>query len=148
VVASIHWGDNWGYEIPVHQRARAHELIDIAGVDIVHGHSSHHPKSIEVYRGHPILYGCGDFLNDYEGISGHEGYRGDLVLMYFVTMLVETGTLTRMQLVPLKVQKLRLNRIEKSDALWLARRLRRVNRTFGTTVDLEDRSLALRWEGR
>jgi len=30
-----------------------------------------------------ILYGCGDFLNDYEGIRGYEEYRGDLALMYF-----------------------------------------------------------------
>ena len=53
------------------QRDFAHRLIDAAGVDLVHGHSSHHAKGIEVYRGKLILYGCGDFLNDYEGISGY-----------------------------------------------------------------------------
>ena len=30
-----------------------------------------------------VLYGCGDFLNDYEGIGGNEGFRGELGLMYF-----------------------------------------------------------------
>ena len=45
----------------------AHRLID-AGVDVVHGHSSHHPRPIEVYRGKLILYGCGDTIDDYEGI--------------------------------------------------------------------------------
>ncbi|MGZ8237038.1 MAG: CapA family protein [Methylobacter sp.] len=69
VVASIHWGGNWGYQILNAQREFAHRLIDQAHVDVVHGHSSHHPKGIEVYRGKPILYGCGDFLNDYEGIQ-------------------------------------------------------------------------------
>jgi len=76
VVASIHWGDNWGYEI-------AHNLIDHAGVDIIHGHSSHHAKGIEVWHGKPVIYGCGDFINDYEGIGGNEKYRSDLSLMYF-----------------------------------------------------------------
>mgnify|MGYP001558666949 CR=1 FL=1 len=41
----------------------------VSGIDIVHGHSSHHLRRIEVYRGKLVLYGCGDFLDDYEGIS-------------------------------------------------------------------------------
>jgi Bacterial capsule synthesis protein PGA_cap len=39
---------------------------------VVHGHSSHHPKGVEVYRQMRILYGCGDFLNDYEGIPARQ----------------------------------------------------------------------------
>jgi len=81
VIASIHWGGNWGYGVEPEQRAFAHGLIDAAGVDLVHGHSSHHPRGIEVHRERLILYGCGDFLNDYEGIRGYERYRGDLTLM-------------------------------------------------------------------
>jgi poly-gamma-glutamate synthesis protein (capsule biosynthesis protein) len=38
-------------------------------VDVVHGHSSHHCKGAEVYRGRLVLYGCGDLISDYEGIS-------------------------------------------------------------------------------
>ena len=34
----------------------------------------------------PILYGCGDLLTDYEGIRGNEAYRGDLGLLYLVTL--------------------------------------------------------------
>jgi poly-gamma-glutamate capsule biosynthesis protein CapA/YwtB (metallophosphatase superfamily) len=70
-------------------------LINEAGVDIVHGHSSHHPKGIEVYKNRPILYGCGDFLNDYEGISGYQEYRDDLTLMYFPRMDAASGKLVR-----------------------------------------------------
>ncbi|MBC7235480.1 MAG: CapA family protein, partial [Chloroflexi bacterium] len=69
VVCSIHWGSNWGYEIPIEHVRFAHGLIDEAGVDVIHGHSSHHVKGIEVYKGKPILYGCGDLINDYEGIG-------------------------------------------------------------------------------
>ena len=77
-MASIHWGDNWGYDIPREQTTFAHKLIDEAGVDVIHGHSSHHPKGIEVYKDKPIIYGCGDFIDDYEGISGYENFRDDL----------------------------------------------------------------------
>jgi poly-gamma-glutamate capsule biosynthesis protein CapA/YwtB (metallophosphatase superfamily) len=78
VIVSLHWGDNWGYAIPPSQRCFAHRLIDAGSVDVVHGHSSHHVKGMEVYRDKLILYGCGDFITDYEGIPGHEQYRADL----------------------------------------------------------------------
>jgi poly-gamma-glutamate capsule biosynthesis protein CapA/YwtB (metallophosphatase superfamily) len=59
VVISLHWGGNWGLEIPREHREFAHRLIDLGAADIVHGHSSHHPMPMEVYRGKLILYGCG-----------------------------------------------------------------------------------------
>ena len=86
VVLSVHWGSNWGYGIPQDQIDFAHRLIDRAGVDVVHGHSSHHVKGLEIYKGRLILYGCGDFLNDYEGISGEEEYRSDLTSLSDVIM--------------------------------------------------------------
>jgi poly-gamma-glutamate synthesis protein (capsule biosynthesis protein) len=82
-VVSLHWGGNWGYGVPAEQRRFAPQLIAEAGVDIVHGHSSHHPKGIEVFRGKLILYGCGDLLNDYEGIGGFEAFHGDVTVLYF-----------------------------------------------------------------
>ena len=94
-VASIHWGSNWGYEVSPAQRAFAHHLIESGGVDVVHGHSSHHPKAIEIHRGKVILYGCGDFLNDYEGIGGYESFRPDLCLMYLPTLDTVTGNVVR-----------------------------------------------------
>jgi poly-gamma-glutamate capsule biosynthesis protein CapA/YwtB (metallophosphatase superfamily) len=100
VVASIHWGGNWGYAVPRSQRTFAHALIDSGCVHCVHGHSSHHAKGIEVYRDRPIIYGCGDFLDDYEGISGHEHYRGDLSLMYFVTVESAKHELLSIEIVP------------------------------------------------
>ncbi len=39
VVVSIHWGDNWGYEVSDKQREFAHNLIDNGGIDLIHGHS-------------------------------------------------------------------------------------------------------------
>jgi poly-gamma-glutamate synthesis protein (capsule biosynthesis protein) len=118
LVASIHWGGNWGYHIPRDQVRFAHGLIDEAGIDMVHGHSSHHFKGIEVYRDKPILYGCGDFLNDYEGIGGYEQYRGDLALMYFANMDSSSGNLQSLEITPTQTRHLRVNRASNEDAQW------------------------------
>lgn len=146
VIASIHWGSNWGYHIPRAQRTFAHGLIDEGGADVVHGHSSHHAKAIEVYKGRPILYGCGDFLNDYEGIRGYEEFRGDLVLMYFVSMAPATGELARCDMKPLQIRNFRLNRASREDAQWLADLLSREGERLGTAVARgEDNTLRLSW---
>ncbi len=147
VVASIHWGPNWGYAITPEERNFAHALIDAAGIDVVHGHSSHHPKAIEVYHGHPILYGCGDFLNDYEGISGYEDYRPNLSLMYFVTLDAKTGTLDRFAISPMEVRRFRLIRASNDDARSLAHTLTREGRPFGTRAALgSEGELTLEWQ--
>jgi poly-gamma-glutamate synthesis protein (capsule biosynthesis protein) len=135
-LASIHWGGNWGYHVPDEHVAFAHALIDEAGVDLVHGHSSHHAKAIELYRGRLVLHGCGDFLNDYEGIRGHEAYRGDLVLMYFPT-LAATGELLGLAMTPLRIRRFRLERVPEADARWLAETLGREGRRFGTSLRIE-----------
>lgn len=132
VVASIHWGANWGYGISRDQIRFAHGLIDQAAVDVIHGHSSHHPKAIEIYRNKPILYGCGEFLDDYEGIVGYEAFRDDLALMYFVTVDVSTGKLVRLDMTPLQIRKLRLNHASRGDAEWLRDMLSRESAKFGT----------------
>lgn len=133
-VASIHWGGNWGYEISAAQREFARGLIDRAGVDVVHGHSSHHVKGIEVYRDRPILYGCGDFLSDYEGIRGHEEYRSDLGLMYLPMLDAATGRLSSLELVPTRVRKFRIQRASPREADWLSDVLDREGKKLGTGV--------------
>jgi poly-gamma-glutamate synthesis protein (capsule biosynthesis protein) len=146
VVASIHWGSNWGYEIPRRHTELAHGLIDEAGVDLIHGHSSHHPKAIEVYKKRPILYGCGDFLNDYEGIGGHEAFRNDLCLMYFVSSDPSTGELRRLQMTPLQIKRFMLTRASTNDARWLRAVLDREGRKFGTRVRMSpENRLTLLW---
>jgi len=147
VVASIHWGSNWGYGIPREQRVFSHRLIDEAGVDIIHGHSSHHVKAIEVYKDKLILYGCGDFLNDYEGISGYEEFRADLSLMYFATVYPSTGKLLGLQMTPTKIRRFKVIRASNVDTLWLKDTLNREGASFGTNVIVsEDNRLTLQWD--
>src|SRR5206468_3386469 len=73
VVVSVHWGSNWGYGAGPGQVRVARRLTG-GGVDLIHGHASHHPRPVEVFGGELVLYGCGDCIGDYGGIAGHERY--------------------------------------------------------------------------
>jgi poly-gamma-glutamate synthesis protein (capsule biosynthesis protein) len=149
VVASLHWGSNWGFEVPREQQWFAHRLIDDSRVDIVHGHSSHHVKGIEVYHDNLILYGCGDFLTDYEGISGYDDFRNDLALMYFVTVEVGSGRLIRLDMTPLQVRQFRLRRALDADVAWIKVTLQREGKSLGTQVATGDaHPLSLRWTSK
>ena len=146
IVVSIHWGPNWGYDISDEQRHFAHILIERADVSVIYGHSAHHAKGIEVYRDRLILYGCGDFLNDYEGIQGYEDYRGDLALMYFADIEPATGTLTAVDIVPLQIHKFTLVRPSGPDVDWLQQTLDRESRRFATRIAvIPPGRLALSW---
>jgi poly-gamma-glutamate synthesis protein (capsule biosynthesis protein) len=145
IVASIHWDSNWGYEISSEQIAFAHRLIE-QGIAIVHGHSSHHVRAIEVFKGRLILYGCGDFLTDYEGISGNETFRGDLPLMHLVELDSDSGELIAARLVPMQMRRFQLQRASAADARWLCDLLNKLGAKFNTRVKLQsDNSLVLEW---
>ena len=135
VVISLHWGGNWGYPIPEEHRRFAHALIDAGAVDLVHGHSSHHPLGIEVYRGRPVIYGCGDLIDDYEGISGHEEFRIDLALLYLVALERGSGELRHLEMIPMQRRKFRLNRAVREDGDWLEEVLDRESRQLGARVE-------------
>ena len=147
IVVSIHWGPNWGYYVSDEQTIFARTLIDKAGVSIVHGHSSHHPKAIEIYRGSLIFYGCGDFLNDYEGIRGYERYRDDLALMYFADLDPSSGGFQALKLVPLQIRNFRLCIPSWRDIKWIQQTLDGECQQFGTRVIFDsERQFAVRAE--
>lgn len=142
-VASVHWGANWGYDIPQEHIEFAHGLIDDAMIDLVHGHSSHHAKGWEIHEGRLILYECGDFVNDYEGISGYEQYRSDLSLMYVPT-IDPNGQLRALSIHPFQMRKFRLQRAARADVLWLSSMLNANARSAGARfVEAADGSLDL-----
>jgi poly-gamma-glutamate capsule biosynthesis protein CapA/YwtB (metallophosphatase superfamily) len=111
---------------------------------VVHGHSSHHPRPLEVYRGKLVLYGCGDFIDDYEGITGFEEYRDDLRLLYFVAVAPDTGELAGLRMVPMRARRMRLCHATLGDSRWLRTVLDRVSSAFGSHVVLDrDGALSL-----
>ncbi len=102
---------------------------------------------LEIYRNRPIIYGSGDFLNDYEGISGYEEFRGDLGLMYFVTMEPSSGRLVRLHLVPTRIKQFKINKASSREARWLQDVLNRESREFGIQVAVDpDNSFTVGWD--
>lgn len=148
-IVSIHWGSNWGYEVAPAQQRFAHALIDSGEAVLVHGHSSHHPRPIEVYRNRLILYGCGDLLNDYEGIGGYAEFRSNLVLLFFADLAPGSGALLRLQLAPLKIERLRLVAPSAEESAWMAATLTRESRPFGVIVSAGEAGAPLEahWNG-
>ncbi len=101
----------------------------------------------EVYRDKPIIYGCSDFLNDYEGIRGHEDYQPDLALMYFVMLEPASGKLVRFQMVPMQIKRFRLSHTSESDTQWLAGTMNRQCERFGGGVESDNANLlSLNWQ--
>ncbi|MFP3855167.1 MAG: CapA family protein [Anaerolineales bacterium] len=139
VILSMHWGSNWGYPIPSDQRRAARCLVDEAGVSILHGHSSHHVRGFEVHNGSLILYGCGDFLTDYEGIQGYDQFRDDLGLMYFPEFDISGSTVESIALTPTRLRRFRIERAPEEDAAWLAEIVERECGKLDERVDLTDR---------
>jgi poly-gamma-glutamate synthesis protein (capsule biosynthesis protein) len=143
-IVSVHWGSNWDYGVGLTEIQFAHGLID-AGIDVVHGHSSYHPRPIEIYRGKPILYGCGDVIDDYEGIRGHESYRSDLRLFYLISMDAHRDELAEIRMLPLRVRRMRLERASRADAEWLRATVGHISRRFEIDVAaISDGLLAVR----
>lgn len=144
ILVSLHWGASWGYDVFREHQDFARNLVDRANVDIVHGHSSHHPLAIEVHAERPIFYGCGDFINDYEGIGGHQAFRPDLTLAYLIDVDDETHHLRRLEMIPFRLQRFQLTRATYEEALWLCETLDRECRHFGGHVRFDEQN-ALFW---
>ena len=122
---------------PVDQSRDHHHRRWAVRVDLLHGHSSHHPRPIEVYRGKLILYGCGDTVNDYEGITGFEAYRNKLRLLYFASIEPDSGNLATLRMTPLRAHRMRLEHASCPDAEWLRSTLQHISPRFATRVDLD-----------
>jgi poly-gamma-glutamate synthesis protein (capsule biosynthesis protein) len=90
-------------------------------------------------------YGCGDFLNDYEGISGYEEFRSELTLMYFPTVEMATGRLLKFDLVPLRIRHFKLNRTTTEEREWMLKMLRHEYGRFGVSVRAEQDYFSLQW---
>lgn len=123
-ILSIHWGPNWAmkHEDETELAARrefAHRLIDECDVDLIYGHSSHHARGMELYHDKLVLYGTGDLINDYEGFEncGEERYN-KLGGLYVVDMDAESGNFLQLRIVPMYMNRLRLERFTKSSQIW------------------------------
>lgn len=123
-IFSVHWGPNYAWQPESEIRTLAHFLIDECDVDIVHGHSSHHVQGVERPRpGKLIIYGCGDFVDDY---AVTERFRNDLGAVWRVNVREEEeaeqsggkGLRLRpssLEIFPTRIQHFQAHLLDRSD---------------------------------
>jgi poly-gamma-glutamate capsule biosynthesis protein CapA/YwtB (metallophosphatase superfamily) len=139
-VFSVHWGPNYAWQPADEIRDLAHFLIDECGVDIIHGHSSHHVQGVEVYEGKLIIYGCGDFVDDY---AVNTSFRNDLSAVWRVTVgeRRERGVLQvmRLDIFPAKIDKFRTTVLKKDseEYAWICNKIGQLSRDLGTKIEDE-----------
>jgi poly-gamma-glutamate capsule biosynthesis protein CapA/YwtB (metallophosphatase superfamily) len=94
IVFSNHWGPNMVERPRGLFRRFARAVVD-RGADVYYGHSAHVFQGVEIYKGKPILYDTGDFLDDY---AVDPNLRNDRSFLFRVSL--EGGDLERLELFP------------------------------------------------
>ena len=89
-----------------------------------------------MFGGKLVRYGCGDCINDNEGITGHERYRGDLRLLHFASRQPGTGAPAALPMAPLQARRLRLHRAAQAGARWLGTVMERASSCSGSRAGL------------
>ena len=145
-IFSIHWGPNYTWQPSSDIRSLAHFLIDECDVDIVHGHSAHHVQGVERYKGKLIMYGCGDFVDDY---ALNERFRNDLGAVWRVVVAEEDRgdgdgaglglRLERLEVYPTRCDRFQVTLLngEDEDHEWVRRKITALSEEMGTVVRRE-----------
>jgi Putative enzyme of poly-gamma-glutamate biosynthesis (capsule formation) len=97
---------------------------------VVHGHSAHVPQGVEVYQGRPILYDCGDFVDDYVDREDVVNKRSGLF-----ELVVADGDLRALRAVPTVIADETVDFADGTAATWARETLRERSAPFGTTVE-------------
>lgn len=126
VIVSAHWGPNWGYNVQPNHIPFAHSLIE-AGADIVFGHSCHVFQAVEIYKGKPIMYSTGDFIDDYQ-VDPIE--RNDQSFIFIVE--TDGDKLTKLNLYPVIISNLQVNLAKPTEAEEIAAKMKNLCRQMGT----------------
>jgi poly-gamma-glutamate synthesis protein (capsule biosynthesis protein) len=135
LVVSLHWGPNMVEEPPDHFREFGRWLAE-RGVDLVHGHSAHVFQGVEIHDGTPILYDCGDFVDDYAVDSD---LRNDRSFLFEVA--VEDEEIRSLRLIPVEIEDCAVREAGPEAAAWSRSRMRELSAEFGTRFDERDGEL-------
>lgn len=137
VICSAHWGPNMRQRPTREFQDFAHRLIDL-GVDLIHGHSAHVFQGIEVYRGKPILYDTGDFVDDY---AVDPELRNDRSFL-FLLALSPTGV-TGIDLLPMLISHCQVNRATGEDFDQACATMQQLSAELGSQLELRPEGLRL-----
>jgi poly-gamma-glutamate synthesis protein (capsule biosynthesis protein) len=137
VVFSNHWGPNMVERPREAFRRFARAVVDL-GADVYYGHSAHVFQGVEIYRGKPILYDAGDFIDDY---AVDPRLRNDRSFLFRVT--VEDGTLERLELFPVILPYARVELARGTEREAILDRMVSLSAEMGTAFDRSEDRLVL-----
>ena len=137
VVFSNHWGPNMVQSPNEICRRFARAVIDL-GVDIYYGHSAHVFHGVEIYRGKPILYDTGDFIDDY---AVNRELRNDWSFLFRVS--VAEGRFERLDLIPVKLSYARVDLATGGERETILNRMEHLSAEMGTLFARREDALIL-----
>jgi poly-gamma-glutamate capsule biosynthesis protein CapA/YwtB (metallophosphatase superfamily) len=137
VLFSNHWGPNMVQRPKESFRRFARAVIDL-GVDIYYGHSAHVFQGVEIYRGKPILYDTGDFIDDY---AVNRELRNDWSFLFRVS--VEEGRFERLDLIPVKLSYARVDLATGGEREIILDRMEHLSAEMGTVFARREDALVL-----
>jgi poly-gamma-glutamate capsule biosynthesis protein CapA/YwtB (metallophosphatase superfamily) len=137
VVFSNHWGPNMVQRPREIFRRFARAVVD-RGVDVYYGHSAHVFQGVEIYRGKPILYDTGDFIDDY---AIDPKVRNDRSFLFNIT--VEDGDLGRLELFPVILPYARVELARGEERESVLDRMVDLSAEMGTTFERGEDRLVL-----
>ena len=127
VVFSNHWGPNMVERPREAFRRFARAVVD-RGADVYYGHSAHVFQGVEIYRGKPILYDTGDFIDDY---AVNPRLRNDRSFLFLVSL--DGGQLRRLELYPVTLPYARVELARDTDREAILDRMVALSAEMGTT---------------
>ena len=134
VVFSNHWGPNMVERPREAFRRFARAVVD-RGADVYYGHSAHVFQGVEIYRGKPILYDTGDFIDDY---AVDPRLRNDRSFLFLISL--DGGQLRRLELFPVSLPYARVELARGAEREAILDRMVGLCGEMGTTfVRREDR---------
>jgi poly-gamma-glutamate capsule biosynthesis protein CapA/YwtB (metallophosphatase superfamily) len=137
VIFSNHWGPNMVQRPRELFRRFARAVIDL-GVDIYYGHSAHVFQGVEIYRGKPILYDTGDFIDDY---AVDPRMRNDWSFLFRIS--VAEGKFERLELTPVKLSYARVDLAKGGEREKILDRMERLSAEMGTVFARHEGALVL-----
>jgi poly-gamma-glutamate capsule biosynthesis protein CapA/YwtB (metallophosphatase superfamily) len=127
VIFSNHWGPNMVEQPNGLFRRFAHAVMD-RGADVYYGHSAHIFQGVEIYRGKPILYDTGDFIDDY---AVDHRLRNDRAFLFNVSL--QGGELRRLELSPVTLSYARVKLATGAEREAIFDRMEGLSQKMGTT---------------
>jgi poly-gamma-glutamate synthesis protein (capsule biosynthesis protein) len=137
VVFSNHWGPNMVERPRDLFRRFARAVVDL-GADVYYGHSAHVFQGVEIYRGKPILYDTGDFIDDY---AVDPRLRNDRSFLFRLSL--EDGALERLELFPVSLPYARVERARGAEREAILDRMVGLSAELGTAFDRSEDGLVL-----